>query len=74
MKSELWLPLPILMEEYRYDQERLEVPSLADLPLVRKRIHRLTSLLRKQYGILEEINAQLNDDPLPEVRNIETDD
>ncbi|WP_177193768.1 SIR2 family NAD-dependent protein deacylase [Roseovarius lutimaris] len=64
--------LPALMEEYRYDQGRLEVPSLADLPLVRKRIHRLTSLLRKQDYLLEEIEAQLSNDPLPEVRNINT--
>lgn len=64
--------LPALMEEYRYDQGRLEVPSLADLPLVRKRIHRLTSLLGKQDDLLTEIEAQLNNDPLPEVRAINT--
>ncbi len=64
--------IPALMEEYRYDQKRLEVPSLADLPLVRKRIHRLISLLRKQDDLLEKIEAQLSNDPLPEVRNINT--
>ncbi len=61
--------LPALLEEYHYDQGRLEVPSLADLPIVRKRIHRLASLLRKQHSLLEEIRTQLRDDPLPEVRN-----
>lgn len=62
--------VPALLEEYRYDQGRLEVPSLADLSLVRKRIHRLTSLLRTQDDLLEGIEAQLSNDPLPEVRNI----
>jgi hypothetical protein len=64
------IAVPALLEEYRYDQGRLEVPSLADLSLVRKRIHRLTSLLRKQDDLLEGIEAQLSNDPLPEVRNI----
>jgi len=63
--------LPSLLEEYRYNQSRLEVPSLADLPLVRKRVHRLVALIRKRDGLLEEIEARLSNDPLPEVRNIE---
>jgi len=60
--------LPALLEEYRYDQGRLEVPSLADLPLVRKRVHRLASLLGKEYKLLDEITAKLSEDHLPEVR------
>ena len=64
--------IPALLEEYRYDQGRLEVPSLADLSLVRKNIHRLTSLLRNQDDLLKEIEAQLSNDPLPEVRNVNT--
>lgn len=64
--------LPALLEEYRYDQGRLEVPSLADLPLVRKRVHQLASLLGHQHGRLDEISTQLGDDPLPEVRNFES--
>lgn len=63
--------LPALLEEYRYDQGRLEVPSLADLPLVRKRVHRLASLLGKEHGLLVEIAIKLSEDPLPEVRNFE---
>lgn len=64
--------LPAVLEEYRYDQGRLEIPSLADLPLVRKRVHRLAFLLREREGLLEEIEAGLRNDPLPEVRSIET--
>lgn len=62
--------LPALLEEYRYNQDRLEVPSLADLPLVRKRVHRLALLLRKRDGLLEEVEVGLRNDPLPEVRSI----
>ncbi|SMD13055.1 SIR2 family NAD-dependent protein deacylase [Primorskyibacter flagellatus] len=64
--------LPALLEEYRYDQRRLEVPSLADLPLVRKRVHRLASLLRHQHDFLDEIVEELRCDPLPEVRRVKT--
>ncbi len=70
-KDRVAAALPALLAEYRYNQDRLEVPSLADLPLVRKRIHRLASLLGKQDGSLAEIEARLSNDPLPEVRNIE---
>lgn len=63
--------LPALLEEYRYDQGRLEVLSLADLPLVRKRVHEIASVLRLEHDLLDEIRTQLSDDPLPEVRNLE---
>jgi hypothetical protein len=62
--------IPTLLEEYRYDQGRLEVPSLADLPLVRKRVHRLASLLLDRFNHLHDTVSQLSNDPLPEVRNI----
>ncbi len=62
--------LPALMEEYSYDQGRLEVPSLADLPLVRKRVHGLASLLLNRFSQLHDTVDQLRYDPLPEVRNI----
>ena len=71
-KERVVAALPALLEEYRYNQDRLEVPSLADLPLVRKRVHRLVSLLRKQDGLLDEVEVRLSNDPLPEVRNIKT--
>lgn len=62
--------IPTLLEEYRYDQGRLEVPSLADLPLVRKHVHRLASLLLDRFSHLHNTASQLSNDPLPEVRNI----
>lgn len=62
--------IPTLLEEYRYDQGRLEVPSLADLPLVRKRVHGLASQLLDRFSQLHETVSLLRDDPLPEVRNI----
>lgn len=69
-KERIVAALPALLEEYHYDQGRLEIPALADLPLVRKRVHKLASLLCDQYCPLNEIVIQLREDPLPEVRKI----
>jgi hypothetical protein len=60
--------LPQVLNEYRYDQTNLEVPSMAELPSVRKGVHRLSKLLLDQYAGLEELKSELDNDPLPEVR------
>ena len=60
--------LPPIVEEYRYDQDRLDVPSMAELPLVRRQARRLTQLLVGEHAELRNILAQLNTDPMPEVR------
>lgn len=62
--------LPPIVEEYRYDQDRLDVPSMAELPLVRRQARRLTQLLADEHAELRTILAQLNTDPMPEVRNV----
>lgn len=59
--------LPPIVEEYRYDQDRLDVPSMAELPLVRRQARRLTLLLANDYEELHTVLAQLNADPMPEV-------
>ena len=61
--------LPVILEEYRYDQEALEVPSQADLPLVRQQVHRLTCRLPENFGELRKLREELSNDPLPEVRH-----
>lgn len=60
--------LPEIIEEYRYDQDRLSVPSLAELPAVRREAHRLIELIVKTVPALAELRATLASDPLPEVR------
>jgi hypothetical protein len=60
--------LPQVLKEYRYDQKNLEVPSMAELPSVRKGVHRLSRLLLSRYAGLEELKSELDEDPLPEVR------
>jgi hypothetical protein len=60
--------LPQVLREYRYDQKNLEVPSMAELPSVRKGVHRLSKLLLDQYAGLEGLIKELDNDPLPEVR------
>lgn len=62
--------LPPIVEEYRYDQDRLDVPSLAELPLVRRQARCLTLLLANDYEELHTVLAQLNEDPMPEVRRV----
>lgn len=59
--------LQSIVEEYRYDQDRLDVPSMAELPLVRRQARRLTQLLADEYAELHTVLAQLNTDPMPEV-------
>ena len=61
--------LPVILEEYRYDQEALEVPSQAELPLVRKQVHRLTRHLSEDFCELRKLREELSNDPLPEVRH-----
>lgn len=64
----LSIALPQVLKEYRYDQGNLEVPSMADLPRVRKGVHRLSKLLLDHHAGLEELKSELDNDPLPEVR------
>ena len=59
--------LPPIVEEYRYDQDRLDVPSMAELPLVRRQARRLTQRLADEHAELHTVLAQLNADPMPEV-------
>ena len=61
--------LPVILEEYRYNQEALEVPSQAELPLVRQQVHRLTCRLSGNFGELQKLREELSNDPLPEVRH-----
>lgn len=61
--------LPVILEEYRYDQKALEVPSQADLPLVRQQVHRLAHRLSEDFGELRKLREELSNDPLPEVRH-----
>ena len=61
--------LPVILEEYRYDQKALEVPSQADLPLVRQQVHRLTCRLSEDSSELRKLREELSNDPLPEVRH-----
>ena len=61
--------LPVILEEYRYDQKALEVPSQADLPLVRQQVHRLAHRLSRDFGELQKLRDELSNDPLPEVRH-----
>jgi hypothetical protein len=60
--------LPNVLKEYRYDQRALEVPSMAELPTVRKGVHRLSEMLSDRCPGLERLKAELDKDPLPEVR------
>lgn len=64
----LTLALPQMLKEYRYDQNNLEVPSMADLPAVRRGVHRLSKLLLDHHAGLEDLKSELDNDPLPEVR------
>ena len=63
--------LPHVLKEYRYDQTNLEVPSKAELPTVRKEIHRLSKFLLDYCPELEKLKLELENDPLPEVRFID---
>ena len=60
--------LPVVLGEYRYDQKHLEVFEMAELPLIRKGVHRLIKLLANQNPDLRELQRALENDPLPEVR------
>ena len=60
--------LPPVLKEYRYDQKNLEVPSMAELPNVRKEVHRLSKYLLDLRTGLEKLNSELENDALPEVR------
>jgi hypothetical protein len=60
--------LPNVLEEYHYGQQTLEVPSRAELPIVRQGVHRLSELLSSRCSNLEKLKAVLEKDPLPEVR------
>ncbi|MGN8019771.1 SIR2 family NAD-dependent protein deacylase [Phyllobacterium sp. 22229] len=60
--------LPHVLNEYRYDQKNLEVPAMAELPTVRREVHRLSKLLLHHSSELEQLKLDLDVDPLPEVR------
>lgn len=60
--------LPVVLGEYRYDQKHLEVFAMAELPVIRKGVHRLIKLLADQNPDLRELQSALENDPLPEVR------
>lgn len=57
-----------VLGEYHYDQKNLEVPSMAELPSVRREVHRLAIMLVNSRPELKQLIAELNKDPLPEVR------
>lgn len=60
--------LPHVLNEYRYDQKNLEVPAMAELPTVRREVHRLAKMLSHHCSELEQPRSELDGDPLPEVR------
>jgi hypothetical protein len=60
--------IPDILEEYRYDQDRLSVPSLAELPEVRHQALRLIGLIGPSAPVLGALGIALASDPLPEVR------
>ena len=62
--------IPTIYAEYRYDQDRLDVPSLAELPSIRREIRRLIKKVVDQTPDLEEIESELATDALPEVRQM----
>ena len=62
--------LPEIVQEYRYNQDRLSVPSLAELPEVRRQAHRLIALMENAASNLGTLKKELESDPLPEVRRI----
>lgn len=73
VRSRIARALPNIIEEYRYDQDRLSVPSMAELPTVRREIHRLSKIMAAQFPELQKFVDLLKDDPLPEVRNCDED-
>jgi len=62
--------LPSIFAEYRYDQDRLDVPSLAELPAIRREIRRLIEKVVVQTPDLKKIESELATDALPEVRQM----
>lgn len=68
-RSRIARAIPDIIEEYRYDQDRLSVPSMAELPTVRREVHRLSTIMAAQFPDLQKFVDLLKDDPLPEVRN-----
>ena len=60
--------LPEVVQEYRYNQDRLSVPSLVVLPEVRRQAHRLIGLMVDAAPNLGTLKEELDLDPLPEVR------
>jgi hypothetical protein len=44
---------------------------MAELPTVRREIHRLSAIMADQFPDLHKFTTLLKDDPLPEVRNCE---
>lgn len=72
-RSRIARAIPDIIEEYRYDQDRLSVPSMAELPTVRREIHRLSTIMAAQFPDLQKFVDLLKDDPLPEVRDCDED-
>ncbi|MEP4929487.1 MAG: SIR2 family protein [Hyphomicrobiales bacterium] len=62
--------LPEIIEEYRYDQDRLSVPSLAEMPEVRRQACRLINLIVGEVPELDALKVELEADPLPEIRSL----
>lgn len=59
-----------VLNEYRYDQKNLKVPAMADMPRVRREVHRLSEMLLNYCSDLKDLKSELEKDPLPEVRNL----
>lgn len=57
-----------ILQEYRYNQKALPIPSLAAMPLVRRQALGLMRALAKFTSDLEDLQHELEQDPLPEVR------
>lgn len=64
--------LPYIIDEYCYDQQNLEVFSKAELPTVRRAVHRLLQVLPILSSELKTLRKKLEQDPLPEVRLLRT--
>ena len=53
-RSRIARVIPDIIEEYRYDQDRLSVPSMAELPTVRREVHRLSTIMAAQFTGLQK--------------------
>lgn len=57
-----------ILKEYHYEQKNLDIPVMAELPTVRREIHRILKKMQFNCSEIELRKIELANDPLPEVR------